>query len=786
MWRNRFPKRPIVGKTPAVRHGRAKVFGVVRRGTGNLPVEVTSFVGRGDEVASAKRLLGSARVVTLTGPGGVGKTRLSRRVGEVVRRAFPDGVWLVEVAHVSEGELVALSVAQALGVRDDTSAPLAGLIDYLADRHLLIVLDNCEHLIDACAALVSKLIPATAHVRVLATSREPLGVDGEQVVPVAPLPVPEVDEHTGEILGEAEALRLLIDRAAAANPDFVVTPENRATLAAITRRLEGIPLALELAALRLRMFTPEQVLARLDDAMRLLTTGLRTAPRRQQTLEAAIRWSYDLCTPDEQRLWAQLAVFAGGFDLDAAEAVCRVDPPGALVDALTGLVEKSVLGHRHDQGGRYTMLEPLRQFALARLRDAGDERAVRIRHRDHYHAIARRGRAAYWGGEDVRWFRDVTTEHANMRAALRFSLADPEGAHRALEIATELRPFWEHYRFLLEGYRWLLDALDKDRAPTVDRARALAAASVIAAMLSDIGMATHYARECVELATELDAAQVLVEATLLSALLTFGDDPRRALEIALTGADRAREVAHHGTEMECYAFAYVCALVLDDERASAIATELAARTAAHDSHLLGGLAYWATGTDRWRRGELLEAAADLRRAVELFRRFDRCVWTASGLDGLAWVAASAGAHERAARLMGAATTIRRGSTQRLAHAMTQVVGDKVSDEVREAMGDSAFRAAFERGAALGTEAAVAYALGDEPAAPEPKPGAAEVLTRREKDVARLVAAGYSNKRIAAELVISVRTAESHVDHIMTKLGFGSRAGIAGWVADHLR
>ncbi|WP_406229564.1 LuxR C-terminal-related transcriptional regulator [Nocardia sp. NBC_01009] len=772
---------------------RAKVSSVVRHVSGNLPAEVTSFVGRGAEVAAARKLLASTRLLTLTGPGGVGKTRLSRRVGEAVRRAFPDGVWLVEVAHVNDGELVAFSVAQALGLRDDTRVPLAGLTEFLADKSLLLILDNCEHLIDACAELVDRLIPATAEVRILATSREPLGVSGEQVMPVAPLPVPDLDEgsdmavEAGSV--DSEALRLLIERAAAANPDFRVTDANRGALAAICRRLEGIPLALELAALRLRMFTPDQVLARLDDAMRLLTTGLRTAPERQQTLEAAIRWSYDLCTTDEQRLWEQLSVFAGGFDLEAAESVCLVDPQDALLDALTGLVEKSVLSHRHDSDGtgRYTMLEPLRQFALARLTAHGDERAVRIRHCDYYYRVARRGRTDYWGSQDVSWFRDVTREHANMRAALQFSLADRDGAHRGLQIATELRPFWEHYRFLLEGYRWLRDALDKDLEHTTDRARALAAASVIAAMLSDTAEATRFVDECVEIGTELDAVEVLVEATLLSALLAFTDaDPRRALDIAESAADRARECAHHGAEMESLAFAYVCALVLEDARAGAIAERFLAETAEHGSHLLGGLGYWAVGTDQWRKGNQDKAIGALRRAVELFRLFDRCVWTASGFDGLAWVAAADGDRIRAARLMGAASTVRYGSTQRLAHAMTQAVGDKVRQQVRIAMGDKEFRTAFDAGAALGLDEAIDYALGTEtkPAAAPTKAVAADVLTRRERDVAQLIAAGYSNKGIASELVISIRTAESHVDHILTKLGFTSRTQIAGWVSQN--
>lgn len=769
---------------PGTAAAHEKVCSVVRHVTGNLPAEVTSFVGRDAEVATARKLLSSTRLLTLTGPGGVGKTRLSRRVGEAVRRAFPDGVWLVEIAHVHDGELVALSVAQALGLRDDTTSPVVGLTEFLADKSLLLILDNCEHLIGACAELVDRLIPTTTHVRILATSRESLGVSGEQVMPVLPLAVPEVDEDEARPAHvDSDALRLLIDRAVAANPDFQVTDANRRVLAAICRRLDGIPLALELAALRLRMFTPDQVLARLDDAMRLLTAGLRTAPERQQTLEAAIRWSYDLCTPDEQRLWEQLSVFAGGFDLEASEAVCVV--PDVLLDALTGLVDKSVLGYRQnsDGTGRYTMLEPLRQFALARLVARGGERAVRLRHRDYYHGIAAQGRTAYWGSEDVTWFRDVTREHPNLRAALQFSLADPESAHRALEIATELRPFWEHYRFLLEGYRWLLEALEKDLDHTKDRARALAAASVIAAMLSDPETATRFADECLHIATELDAEDVLVEHALLAALLAFAnDEPRRALDIAEAASDRARACTHHGVEMESSAFAYVCALVLDDERAGAIADRFLAKTKDYGSHLLGGLGHWAVGTDRWRKGEQEQAIAELRKAVELFSLFDRCVWTASGFDGLAWVATADGDLNRAARLMGAASTVRRGSTQRLAHEMTEFVGDKVRLQVRDAMGEKEFRAAFDTGAALGLEEAVAFALGTPLRAAPVKTVAADVLTRREREVARLIGAGYSNKSIASELVISIRTVESHVDHILTKLGFTSRTQIAAWVS----
>ncbi|MEV0060737.1 LuxR C-terminal-related transcriptional regulator [Nocardia sp. NPDC050718] len=753
-----------------------------RRVSGNLPAEVTSFVGRDDDVAAAKQLLAGTRLLTLTGVGGVGKTRLSRRVGETVQRAFPDGVWLVELAHVSDQNLVASTVARELGLRDDTSAPLAVLTDFLADRDLLLILDNCEHVIGACAALADRIIPATTGLRILATSREPLGVPGEQVLPVAPLSVP--DPASGDL--DSPAARLLVDRATAADPAFRRTPANAATLAAICLRLDGIPLALELAALRMRMFTPEQVLTRLDDAMGLLTTGLRTAPHRQQTLASAIRWSYDLCTPDEQLLWEQLSVFAGGFDLDAAEAVCLLDAPHALLAALTGLVEKSVLayGPGVDGAGRYSMLEPLRQFAGDRLRARGAEYAVRVGHREYYYRLACRGRTDYWSGTDVDWFRDLSREHANLRAALQFSLGDPAGARRALEIATELWPFWEHCHFLLEGYRWLSEALAKDTERTVDRARALTVSSVMAAMLSDTETAAEFARAGTEIAAESGSADVRAEAAMAGAVLAFGaGELRDALDISVAASVSAHECAHPRVEMESLAFAAVCALALDDPLAGAMAERLLALTTEHGSHLLGGLAYWAVGTQQWRDGDQRGAVTSLRRSIELFRLFDRCAWLATSVDGLAWAAAADGDPVRAARLMGAASTVRQGSSQRLAHAMTQLIGQRVRDQVLAALGEQEFAACFDAGAALSLDDAVDYAMDTAPPpVPAAAPGGLDVLTRRERDVARLIAKGYGNRRIAQELVISIRTAESHVDHILTKLGFTSRTQVAAWVS----
>ncbi|MGY2023142.1 LuxR C-terminal-related transcriptional regulator [Nocardia gipuzkoensis] len=755
---------------------------MARRSIGNLPAEVTSFVGRREELAAAKRLLPTTRVLTLLGPGGVGKTRLSRQVGVAVARAFPDGVWLVELADVHDPDLVTVTVAEVLALRDDTAAPLPRLTEFLADKRLLLILDNCEHLIDACARLVGRIVATTSDVRVLATSREVLGVQGEQVMPVAPLPLP--DDETAD----SDAMRLLAERAGAANPSFAATATNRGALAAICRRLDGIPLALELAALRFRLFTPEQILARLDDTMGLLSAGPRLAPQRQQTIEGAIRWSYDLCTPAEQRLWEQLSVFAGGFDIEAAEAVCEVEAGRrTLFDALTGLVDKSVLSLRYDGDvGRYAMLEPIRQFAHDRLAERGGEPAARARHLEHYRRLALRGRTAYWSSDDVAWFRELNREHANLRAALQCGLAGaPE---TALEMAAVLRPFWEHNRFLTEGYRWLTDALAKSGEPSQPRARALSAAASLAALLSDRGSARRLVDECVTLARKLNAPDILAEAMLDSALLAFNDDDTaRALELAETATHLAAECGHHAMEMDSLAFAFVCALVLDEARSTVLAERLLAVAVARGPHLLGGLAQWSMGLGRWRHGDQDAATEYLARSIEMFSLFDRCVWLASAFEGLAWTAVARGDFERAARLLGAAEILAR-STVRLAHAITGVLGDKMRDEVREALGAKAFQEIFDSGTALSLDEAIDYALGrvSSPArtAPVVSEAAADVLTRREKDVARLVAAGHSNKRIAADLVISVRTAETHVEHILTKLGFTSRTQIAGWVRDH--
>ncbi|MFB9616380.1 AAA family ATPase, partial [Kutzneria kofuensis] len=356
---------------------------------------MTSFVGRRREVAQAVRLLRRARLLTLTGVAGVGKTRLALRVAVRTREAFPDGVWLVELAALTDEKLLAPTVADALGIHHQQGqrSTTQTLADYLADKRLLLVLDNCEHLLDPCAVLTSRLLRATTGVRILATSRQALGTAGEHLLEVPPLPVPDLGQPViPRALTRGEAVRLFAERAALARPGFAVDAGNRATVVRICHRLDGIPLAIELAALRVRAMPVAEILIGLDDYLGFLSTGSRVAVPRAQTLRAAIDWSFALCSSLEQQLWARASVFAGGFDLDAAEVVCGGMGIACedVFDLVAGLVDKSVLTvvpDETDVRARYRMLEAIRQHGQERLASSGHLMVVRARHRDHYRQL---------------------------------------------------------------------------------------------------------------------------------------------------------------------------------------------------------------------------------------------------------------------------------------------------------------------------------------------------------------------------------------------------------------
>ena len=478
----------------------------------NLPAPLTGFVGRRRARAEVAALLRRSRLVTLTGPGGVGKTRLALEVAAGRVGALPGGVWLADLGPLVDPDLVPQTVAATLGVRDEPGDAVAAVLAAVRHRRLLLVLDNCEHLLDACARLADALLRDARGVRVLATSRAPLGVAGETVWRVAPLVPPAAGESRPVALAGNEAVRLFVERARAARPGFALRPENARAVADVCRRLDGIPLALELAAARLRVLPVGDLLARLDDRFGVLVGGSRTALPRHQTLAATVDWSYGLLTESERVAFRRLAVFAGGWSLAAAEQVVA-DPPGLsadrILDVLSRLVDCSLVVAGEDDAGhaRFGMLETLRAYALARPEAGGAALAVRHRHLAHYAALAEAAEPELGGPDQGRWLALLEREYANCRAALRWALASPEpaAAERGLGLAGALGEFWLRSGRLREARTWLdaLLAAPAARAPSPTRAKALSWAGMVAGFLGDSAAGRARRDECAALVREL-------------------------------------------------------------------------------------------------------------------------------------------------------------------------------------------------------------------------------------------------------------------------------------------
>jgi predicted ATPase len=455
---------------------------------GRLRGELSGFVGRRSEFALIRKALGSARLVTLCGPGGIGKTRLAVRAAWEARRAFRDGVWLVELASLGDPALLAAEVARGVGLLDQSAGWAVGtLSEHLAGRQALLVLDNCEHLLDACAVLAGAILRACPGVRVLATSRQVLGVTGEVTFAVPPLSVPDRgDRRPPEKLLQFEAVRLFAERGAAVLPGFGVDAANSHAVADLCVRLEGIPLAIELAAVRLRALSPEQILARLADRFGMLSAGDPADPRHR-TLQATLDWSYDLLTPPEQAMWQRASVFAGSFDLDAAEAVCAGDgvAAGAVVDLVDQLVAKSIL--RRGPGGdpaRYRMLDTVREYGQRRLRETGHAQVLRRRHRDFYARLAARPDALAL--RQLEWIGVLDADHENLRAALEYGLSETAEAAAGLAMACDVWLYWETRGHLTEGRRHMDALLAQVKNPCPLRTRGLWAAGYLALVQGDM------------------------------------------------------------------------------------------------------------------------------------------------------------------------------------------------------------------------------------------------------------------------------------------------------------
>lgn len=442
----------------------------------NLPMQVTSFIGREKEISEVKRLLLAERFVTLTGPGGTGKTRLSLQIGAELLELFPDGVWLVELVSLGDPTLVVQTVAHTLGVRESSGRPLLSLMtNYLRGKDMLLILDNCEHLVDACAQLVTSLLQAAPTLFVLASSREALGIGGEVAYRVPSLSTPDMRHPPPvESMSQYEAVRLFIERAESVQPGFTVTRENAPAIAQICHRLEGIPLAIELAAVRIKLLRVEQIAARLDDRFRLLTGGSRTAMPRHQTLRALIDWSYDLLTEPERTLLRRLSVFAGGWTLEAAEAICCGEGLEGMevLDTLSQLVNKSLVLPDCAEGveAQYRLLETIRQYAREKLLEAGGGDAVRQRHLNYFLALAEEAEPHLRSAQQVTWLDRLEREVDNLRGALEWSLeAEVEAG---LRLAALLLWFWHIRSHRSEGIEWLERVLAADEAQANTRTAA--------------------------------------------------------------------------------------------------------------------------------------------------------------------------------------------------------------------------------------------------------------------------------------------------------------------------
>ena len=769
-------------------------------GRGALPAELTSFVGRRHELRETRRLLASSRILTLTGVGGVGKTRLAMRMAAEVRRTFPDGVWFVELASLQDPQLLPHTVANTLELRQVSAEPACDLASYLEHQQLLVVLDNCEHLTEACAVLVSKLLAAAPGLRVLVTSRHVLGVEGEQILSVPPLSIPDAPVMAGDTT-DYESVRLFLERAAAVSPGFALTDHNRAAVVEVCRRLDGVPLAIELAAVWLRTLSPEQILERLEDRFRLLTSGRRAAPARQQALDAAVGWSYDLCSPTEQLMWARLSVFAGGFDLEAAEKVCAGDgiDREEVLNLVASLVNKSIIVRKlatENSKAWYHMLETIKQYGAERLTDADQVRALQVRHRDHYRALAAQFAADGFGPDQANWFLRFRREIGNLRVALEFCLGEPGEAAAALDIAAPIWNFW-FAGFLREGYRYLTRGLELATEQTPERGYALWSASYLAMFATDFERNAAMLAECGEIAARLDDPLLLARIRECQGhAATYQGDLLGAIELLDQARQEFQGLGDALGEFDCLILLTACAFFLDDPRSAEFSSAALALAEEHRAQSSTAYGLWAVGVTQWQAGNFDEATRSLQRCVRLFLPMHDLTGISFGVQALSWCAAFAEPGERAARLLGASQAVWRTSGAKVDETNAYSVFDQRSAEALRAatapgvLDSQQFEAAFAEGAAYSFDQAVALALGEHPtttakgpAAPGPPltdaPGG---LTRRELEVAGLLAEGLTNRDMAARLVISQRTVETHVDNILGKLGMSSRAQVATWFA----
>jgi predicted ATPase len=684
-----------------------------RRYAGSIPAELTSFVGRVAELVEVQTFLASSRLVTVAGIGGVGKTRLALRAATQIERDFPDGVWFVELGEVGDPELVANAVVGALGLRDEPGRSLPEvLIDFLGPRQAALVIDNCEHVLEEAGELVEALLRACPGLRILATSRERLGIGGEVVIYLAPLGLPEADQDPPlDSVAGYDAIALFAERAAAAVPGFTLGSDTTATVARICARVDGLPLAIELAAARLRTMSPEQILARLADRFRLLTRGSRQAPTRQQALAYSVDWSYGLCTPAEQKLWARLSVFAASFDLDAAEGICNGDlAPEHVMDLLTSLVDKSIVSRAQTQTQvRFRLLETLRDYGRTRLIEADERLMLRRRHLEWYQRMITAAAADWFSSRQLDWMRRLQLETPNWREAWDFALTNSP------QTALAMAPGLSYYSNARGDFREMGGRLDHalkatPSEPSADRIEALAHATFRAYLRGDLPQATVWAQESRSLAEQTDnpVSHGWANVAVATAALYGGDWDRAlgAVEVALAATDNpmVQVLALMTKGM---------ALNICGELGSALACQEKAFAIAESAGevMFRSMTLSTAGVARLRSGDNDRAQQYLRQCLELTHLVDHVAIGATALDALAWCRGADNDPLCATVLMGAADAIgNRVGAPPAVYPDLQALHDQCQQQARQALGSEVFEAAWQRGAAMDFDQAVTYAL----------------------------------------------------------------------------